>query len=287
MSPTDLQDLTDPPEDQQPGSSDHRDLAASMITSVIEPCVLVLTGLQDPSDLQLDPSVHEITALQYPTEDPSIHELMAFQDPSDLQLDPSVHEPTDLQDLTDPPEDQQPASSDHRDPAASMITSVIEPCVMVHMGLQDPADPLPGPSGPEPRFPKRTGAASKRRRFGDKNWLRTASCPGPSTQEDEYILILEYPQPCKDLQRLVVSNVLRMNESVARDLMYQAVLGAKHCFDRGVFHRDMKLNNFLINTTTNQVKMIDFGSGDLLKCDYFGEFTGQLAFLCYHCNKPQ
>ncbi|XP_056105720.1 serine/threonine-protein kinase pim-3-like [Rhinichthys klamathensis goyatoka] len=93
-------------------------------------------------------------------------------------------------------------------------------------------------------------------------------------EEDEYILILEYPQPCKDLQRFVVRNALRMNESQARDLMYQAVLGAKHCFDRGVFHRDIKLNNFLINTTTNQVKMIDFGSGDLLKSGYFGEFTG-------------
>lgn len=96
-------------------------------------------------------------------------------------------------------------------------------------------------------------------------------------EENQYILILEYPQPCKDLLKFVVSNGLRMNESQARELMYQAVLGTKHCFDRGIFHRDIKLNNFLINTMMNQVKMIDFGCGDLIKSGYLGEFEGQLA----------
>lgn len=96
-------------------------------------------------------------------------------------------------------------------------------------------------------------------------------------EENQYILILEYPQPCKDLLKFVVNIGLRMNESQARELMYQAVLGTKHCFDRGIFHRDIKLNNFLINTMTNQVKMIDFGCGDLIKSGYLGEFEGQLA----------
>ncbi len=98
-------------------------------------------------------------------------------------------------------------------------------------------------------------------------------------EEDRFILILEYPQHCKDLLKFMVNNMQLLDESQTRSLMHQAVLGAKHCLDRGVFHRDIKLNNFLINTKTNQVKLIDFGSGDLVKTSgYLGAFTGELAF---------
>uniref|UniRef100_A0A671LCN8 non-specific serine/threonine protein kinase n=1 Tax=Sinocyclocheilus anshuiensis TaxID=1608454 RepID=A0A671LCN8_9TELE len=104
-------------------------------------------------------------------------------------------------------------------------------------------------------------------------------------EEDRFILILEYPQPCKDLLKFMVNNMQRVNESETRRLMYQAVLGAKHCLDRGVFHRDIKLNNFLINTKTNQVKLIDFGCGDLVKSSGYLGFTGEFDVLCYCCNQ--
>ncbi|XP_043092067.1 LOW QUALITY PROTEIN: serine/threonine protein kinase OSK1-like [Puntigrus tetrazona] len=94
-------------------------------------------------------------------------------------------------------------------------------------------------------------------------------------EEDRFILILEHPEPCKDLLRFVVHNMHWPNELQTRSLMYQAVLGAKHCLDRGVFHRDIKLNNFLINTTTNRVQLIDFGCSDLVKSTgYLGGFIG-------------
>lgn len=47
--------------------------------------------------------------------------------------------------------------------------------------------------------------------------------------------------------------------------MFQVVLTAKHCIDQGVFHRDIKPSNILVNTKTMEVKLIDFGSGDLVK----------------------
>lgn len=107
-------------------------------------------------------------------------------------------------------------------------------------------------------------------------------------EDDRFILILEYPQHCKDLLKFMVNNMQRVNESQTRSLMYQAVLGAKHCLDRGVFHRDIKLNNFLINTKTNQVKLIDFGCSDLVKTSgYLGEFTGELAFCVTVAISPK
>uniref|UniRef100_UPI003D9CB915 Pim proto-oncogene, serine/threonine kinase, related 193 n=1 Tax=Danio rerio TaxID=7955 RepID=UPI003D9CB915 len=94
-------------------------------------------------------------------------------------------------------------------------------------------------------------------------------------EPDQFILILEYSQPSKELFKFFVKE--KPSESQARSLMYQAVLGAKHCLDRGVLHRDIKLDNYVINTETNQVKLIDFGCGDIVKDDYNGQFIG---FAC-------
>ncbi|XP_058618436.1 uncharacterized protein LOC131531594 [Onychostoma macrolepis] len=262
-----------------------------------------------------------------------------------------------LQEPADSPEHPQFGSSDpDRDPDASKKTAVVGPSVLVPAGLQDPADPLPGPSALDPVAPKFPGA-SKHRRIGDQTRFRAACFTDPTPvpfdeiyevgrkigeggfgtvyegiskflreqvaikivtkrdrdrfivipgcskplfaevalnlllkrpplspyivhmlewfeEEDRYILILEYPQPCKDLLKFMLNNMQLLDESQTRSLMYQAVLGAKHCLDRGVFHRDIKLNNFLINTTTNQIKLADFGCGDLVKTSGYLGFTG-------------
>uniref|UniRef100_A0A8C2D6M6 non-specific serine/threonine protein kinase n=1 Tax=Cyprinus carpio TaxID=7962 RepID=A0A8C2D6M6_CYPCA len=301
----------------------------------------------DSVDYQLNPNVLEPTTLQ---------------DLADHQLNPNVLEPMALQDLTDhqlnPPEDPQSGSSDpDQDPDASKMTAVIAPSGLVPAALQDPADPLPGPSSLDPVAPKFPGA-SKHRRITDRTHFRAACFTDPTPvpfdeiyevgeeigeggfgtvyegiskflreqvaikfipkcetdryieipgcskplfaevalnlllkrpplspyivhmlewfeEDDRFILILEYPQPCKDLLKFMVNNMQRVNESQTRRLMYQAVLGAKHCLDRGIFHRDIKLNNFLINTKTNQVKLIDFGCSDLVSTSgYLGDFTG-------------
>ncbi|XP_068074394.1 uncharacterized protein [Danio rerio] len=92
-------------------------------------------------------------------------------------------------------------------------------------------------------------------------------------EEHQYILIMEYPQPCENFLKFITRKI-KLSESLARGLLYQVVLGAKHCLDRGVFHQDFKLNNFLINKDTQQVKLIDFGCGDFIKGVNQEGFTG-------------
>ncbi|XP_055040429.2 uncharacterized protein [Misgurnus anguillicaudatus] len=75
------------------------------------------------------------------------------------------------------------------------------------------------------------------------------------------ILVLEHPHPCETLSSFMTRNGGRLTEAVARDLIIQALLGAKHCLERGVFHQDINLNNLLINTETLRLKLIDFGAG--------------------------
>ncbi len=65
-----------------------------------------------------------------------------------------------------------------------------------------------------------------------------------------------------------------LSENIARFIMVQATRAAHMCILRGVFHRDIKLDNLLINPESLQVKLIDFGCGDLLSESGYDIFYG-------------
>ncbi|KAK2903439.1 hypothetical protein Q8A67_008152 [Cirrhinus molitorella] len=73
-------------------------------------------------------------------------------------------------------------------------------------------------------------------------------------QSERCILVMEYPHPCETLLRFTERNGGYLDESMARGLMWQAVLAAKDCVERGVLHGDIKTDNVLVNTETLQLK---------------------------------
>ncbi|XP_053354159.1 serine/threonine-protein kinase pim-1-like [Clarias gariepinus] len=79
------------------------------------------------------------------------------------------------------------------------------------------------------------------------------------------VLILERPSPCMNLVQFCELHKGKLPEPVARDIILQVIKAARHSCDCGVFHNDIKPGNILINTKTLQIKLIDFGSGELLK----------------------
>ncbi|KAK9972174.1 hypothetical protein ABG768_025499 [Culter alburnus] len=93
-------------------------------------------------------------------------------------------------------------------------------------------------------------------------------------QPDQCIMILERPSHCQDLCDFLEGHSGTLNEDTARYIMTQASMAAHICFSRGVFHRDIKLENLLINTETLEVKLIDFGCGDLLQESRYERFCG-------------
>ncbi|CAM4605333.1 unnamed protein product [Leuciscus chuanchicus] len=98
-------------------------------------------------------------------------------------------------------------------------------------------------------------------------------------QPDQYIMVLERPSSCEDLwhfSRRHHEGIL--DEDTARRIMAQATTAAHVCCRRGVFHRDVKLENLLINTKTLEVKLIDFGCGDLLKEAGYERFSGTISY---------
>ncbi|KAA0725548.1 Serine/threonine-protein kinase pim-2 [Triplophysa tibetana] len=80
---------------------------------------------------------------------------------------------------------------------------------------------------------------------------------------DRYVMVLESFAPCKDLLMFLKED--QLDEYLANRVMFQATRAAFICCKRGVLHRDIKLQNLLINTDTFEVKLIDFGCCDLLK----------------------
>merc|ERR1711915_808087 len=58
-----------------------------------------------------------------------------------------------------------------------------------------------------------------------------------------------------------------LQESLAKEIFSQIVDTVSECHKKGVVHRDIKDENILIETKNFKTKLIDFGSGDILKKD--------------------
>ncbi|XP_058258454.1 serine/threonine-protein kinase pim-1-like [Hemibagrus wyckioides] len=96
---------------------------------------------------------------------------------------------------------------------------------------------------------------------------------------DYMVLILEKPSPCMDLLKFCELHGGKLPEPLVRDIMFQLVQAVRHCFDCGVFHNDVKPGNILINLQTLQIKLIDFGCGDLDKGTPYTVCPGTLEYF--------
>ncbi|XP_048117719.1 serine/threonine-protein kinase pim-1-like [Alosa alosa] len=93
-----------------------------------------------------------------------------------------------------------------------------------------------------------------------------------------YILVLERPSPCSDLFDFLGMFDGRLSEIQARQIMRQVVEALIHCRNCGVFHRDVKSENILVNLNDWTVKLIDFGCGDLYQNSPYCNFAGTWAY---------
>ncbi|XP_050989479.1 serine/threonine-protein kinase pim-1 [Labeo rohita] len=95
---------------------------------------------------------------------------------------------------------------------------------------------------------------------------------------DQYIMVLERPSPCVDMDVFWQYHGDLFSEDLARHFMRQVIDAATVCCSRGVFHRDIKMPNLLVNTETMEVKLIDFGCGDLLKSSAYNTYAGTAQY---------
>ena len=88
------------------------------------------------------------------------------------------------------------------------------------------------------------------------------------------ILILERPESCMDLFDYISKQEF-LPEDIARKIFRQVLDAALYCELKGVFHRDIKDENIILDLKTGEAKLADFGSGAQLHNLEYTEYEGK------------
>ena len=98
----------------------------------------------------------------------------------------------------------------------------------------------------------------------------------PEKEEKQYI-ILEY-MPNNDLF-YYATHLNGINEQKIKKIFYKILKAVQQCHDKGICHRDLKLENIMFNEQ-NEPVLLDFGYGGLLnENEKFTDFVGTLNYM--------
>ena len=92
-------------------------------------------------------------------------------------------------------------------------------------------------------------------------------------------MVLERPLYHKDLFDYITEK-RRLDENEARSIFHQVIEAVMYCESKGIFHRDIKDENILLDTKTGQVKLLDFGSGTVLENTLYTDYEGEPGQSC-------
>lgn len=99
---------------------------------------------------------------------------------------------------------------------------------------------------------------------------------------DHFYIVMERPEKYIDLFDYITQKGV-VSERSSRYLFRQILEAVQYCQAMGVVHRDVKDENILIDLKTNQIKLIDFGSGTFFREGTYTEYEGEPLWII-HCT---
>lgn len=95
--------------------------------------------------------------------------------------------------------------------------------------------------------------------------------------EEYFCMIFEYIEGMQLLDYIVKHK--RLKETEARRIFKQILSAVDYCHQNGIVHRDLKIENILIEKKSNDTKLVDFGLSNFWDYrDKLGTFCGSLYF---------
>ena len=90
---------------------------------------------------------------------------------------------------------------------------------------------------------------------------------------------MQKPSHCKDLWAYIGDGD-GLSEKKVKKYFRQIVMTANRLQELGIYHGDLKDENFIIDTQTEKIFLIDFGSASYLNSHMQSKNTGTLEFSC-------
>jgi len=96
---------------------------------------------------------------------------------------------------------------------------------------------------------------------------------------DEYIFILETMDSCDSLIDHLLCNDGTFEEPHCKLIFRQLVEAVEQCHNSGIFHRDIKILNILLEYDTDELKLIDFDTSELACNSPFRDNPGSDGYM--------
>ena len=98
------------------------------------------------------------------------------------------------------------------------------------------------------------------------------------TDTCEYTMVLEFMEDWMTLSKCI--SILGPMDEYNAKLIFKSIIDAvRQCYQKGIFHRDLKEDNIMISCVNHQVKLIDFGLSALVQDSPYCDNPGTAGFM--------